>query len=79
VCRVRQARKHGAECDAQNSLQRQDFWLFRTKVFIAFDFLFSKENVFPPPSEAGKDFSLFVLLITDELVLLQFSGLVNFV
>jgi hypothetical protein len=64
-------RKHGAEYDAQNSLPHQDFWLVRTKVFAAFDFLFSKENVFLP-SEAGKDFSLFVLLITDGLVRLLF-------
>jgi hypothetical protein len=64
-------RKHGAEYDAQNSLPHQDFWLFRTKVFAAFDFLFSKENAFPPFG-SGEDFSLFVLLITDKLVWLRF-------
>jgi hypothetical protein len=47
--------KHGAECDAQNCLPHQDFWLFQTKVFAAFDFLFSKENVFPPPFGSGKN------------------------
>jgi hypothetical protein len=47
-------REHGAECDAQNSLPHQDFWLFRTKVFATFDFLFWKENVFPPLRKRGK-------------------------
>jgi hypothetical protein len=35
------------------TLPHQDFLMFRTKVFAAFDLLFSEENVFPP-SEAGK-------------------------
>jgi hypothetical protein len=34
--------------------RNKTFEMFRTKVFAAFDLLFSKENVFPPPSEAGK-------------------------
>jgi hypothetical protein len=42
-------RERSTDCGAQNSLPHQDFWLFSTKVFAAFDFLFSKENVFPPP------------------------------
>jgi hypothetical protein len=45
--------ERGTDCGAQNSLLHQDFWLFWTKVFAAFDLLFSKENVFPP-SEAGR-------------------------
>jgi hypothetical protein len=46
-------RERGTECDAQSSLPHQDFWLFQTGVFAAFDLLFSKENVLPP-SEVGK-------------------------
>jgi hypothetical protein len=60
--------------------------LYSVKTFGCFELKFSSLSTFcfrkktsSPPSEAGKDFSLFVLLITDELVLLQFSGLVNFV
>jgi hypothetical protein len=40
-------RERGTECDAQSSLPHQDFWLFQTGVFAAFDLLFSKENVLP--------------------------------
>jgi hypothetical protein len=53
--------------------------LYRIKTFGCFElnfrrfrpFVFERKRL-PPPSEAGKDFSLFVLLITDELVRLRF-------
>jgi hypothetical protein len=52
----------GAECDAQNSLPHQDFWLFRTKVFAAFDFMFSKENVFPLRKRGKLEFIRFTYI-----------------
>jgi hypothetical protein len=64
-------RERSTDCGAQNSLPHQDFWLFSTKVFAAFDFLFSKENVFPPFG-SGENQSLFVLLIIVELVRFRF-------
>jgi hypothetical protein len=34
--------------------RNKTFEMFRTKVFAAFDLLFSKENVFPPPLGSGE-------------------------
>jgi hypothetical protein len=53
--------------------------LYRIKTFGCFELKFSPLSTFcfqkktsSPPSKVGKDFSLFVLLITDELVQLRF-------
>jgi hypothetical protein len=41
-------RQRGTRGVDRNSLPHQYFLMFQTKVLVAFDLLFSEENVFPP-------------------------------
>jgi hypothetical protein len=53
-CLTDWVRERGAGCVAQNSLPHQYFSMFRTKVFAAFDLLFSEEKTSSPLRKRGK-------------------------